>query len=265
MANPSSEKFSSINSESILIPEGDSNIGLYVKPSYGHNEDITGYVLTALDNNGNVFWDKVEATIIIGDETLEDLANFGVVVSLTTIETSDTIPVVDTKNNLKETNVKILSNGDLNTPNKIQVTDTTQSTSSSTGCVTLSGGLGVLGAIITDDIVHASEFMTLSDKNFKTDIKALPLSDYTDVVNQIRPVSYKIKKDEKDKKDERIKYGIIAQEIPKEIKDIVTTVGIGNGDKTRLSVDYQSLIPILINTIQSLHKRISKLENGNLK
>jgi len=50
--------------------------------------------------------------------------------------------------------------------------------------------------------------------------------------------------------------GVIAQEIQKELPFLVSTNGNGN-----LAVKYQSLIPLLIEAVKQLSKRVTELES----
>jgi hypothetical protein len=95
--------------------------------------------------------------------------------------------------------------------------------------------------------LSATIFTSLSDISLKTDI--VPLSNSTEVINNISPVEY-IWKDSGKKS-----YGVIAQELEKVLPDLVAEV---NNVKT---VEYQSLIAFLIGAVKEMSDRLDKLEN----
>lgn len=95
--------------------------------------------------------------------------------------------------------------------------------------------------------LSATIFTSLSDISLKTNI--IPLSNSTEVINNISPVEY-IWKDSGKKS-----YGVIAQELEKVLPDLVAEV---NEVKT---VEYQSLIAFLIGAVKEMSDRLDKLEN----
>jgi hypothetical protein len=95
--------------------------------------------------------------------------------------------------------------------------------------------------------VYTEHLYLTSDKRKKKDIE--PLEHGLDEVMRMNPVKYKFKgSNEK-------QIGLIAQELNEVTPEIVN-----KKDKNNLSVQYHSLIPVLINAIQEQQKTIKKLE-----
>jgi|TARA_R110002073_G_scaffold4034_5_gene27062 hypothetical protein len=90
-----------------------------------------------------------------------------------------------------------------------------------------------------------------SDLNLKTDLKSL--ENALEVVENINGYMFEWKTD--DHKNGTIDLGVIAQEVEKELPFLVSTNGNGH-----LSVKYQSLIPLLIEAIKQLNKKVKDLE-----
>lgn len=95
--------------------------------------------------------------------------------------------------------------------------------------------------------VNATGFNTLSDIRLKGDI--LDLENSLEKILAISGKSYFFKNNK-----ERREFGFIAQEVEKVIPEIVH----GEGIKT---INYQSVIPILVEAIKTLSKRIEDLES----
>jgi hypothetical protein len=58
------------------------------------------------------------------------------------------------------------------------------------------------------------------------------------------------------KKNGKQKIGVLAQDIQKVFPELVTT-----DDKDMLAVNYQGLVPVLINALKEQDNKISRLEN----
>jgi hypothetical protein len=89
-----------------------------------------------------------------------------------------------------------------------------------------------------------------SSVRYKENIKNLDIS--TDLINQLRPVTFNYKEDE----DPRVCYGLIAEEVDKIIPDLVDR----DPDGTIQTIRYKEMIPMLLNEIQKLNKRVCELE-----
>jgi hypothetical protein len=98
--------------------------------------------------------------------------------------------------------------------------------------------------------ISALTFTSTSDYRVKKNINPLLLEDYS--VNNLKPVTFKFKKDNKES------IGLIAHEVQEYYPFLVE--GEKDGDKTQ-SVNYIGLIGVLIKEIQELKKRVLNLEN----
>ncbi|MDR0714259.1 MAG: tail fiber domain-containing protein [Bacteroidales bacterium] len=136
---------------------------------------------------------------------------------------------------------------------------------------------------VNGDIHYTGSIFSSSDVRLKKDITELSSS--MKKLSQLRAVSYQFKEEDlslraearsavqdtgivvitdlrkylalEEKKDaDRLHIGFIAQEFKEIYPELVR-----ENDKGMLSIDYLSLIPILVQTIQELNKRIEVLEN----
>ncbi len=112
------------------------------------------------------------------------------------------------------------------------------------------------GGLATWDInaasLHYSGLSQRSDRRLKTDITSLDQA-AVETLMKLRPVSYHWK----DKRDAKLHYGFIAQEVQAVIPDLVDT---GTDAQHTLSMSYQDLTSFLVKATQDL-----KSENDQLK
>lgn len=94
--------------------------------------------------------------------------------------------------------------------------------------------------------LNSTNFNSLSDVNFKENIEKI--EDSVAIINQLEGVSFNWK-DNGNKS-----YGLIAQELEKVLPELVSE---NDGVK---SVNYDGLIPFLINAVKELSLRVEKLE-----
>ncbi len=99
--------------------------------------------------------------------------------------------------------------------------------------------------------VLANRYLTASDKRLKKDIKQL--SDCSNIISKLNSKSY-YKNTTKDKKNQ-IEFGLIAQEVENVIPEIVNKV---EGDEGVYSIDYQSLLPLIVETMKEQQILINK-------
>ena len=133
---------------------------------------------------------------------------------------------------------------------QVQFENTTDSTSKTTGAVTIGGGLGVNNTINAggDVIAYAS-----SDERLKDNIK--PIENPLEVISQIsgNTFDWNIEKQNiYNGKD----YGVIAQEIQKVMPELVDT-----RDNGYLAVKYDKIVPLLIESIKELKREIEELKS----
>ena len=136
------------------------------------------------------------------------------------------------------------------TDQAVQFENTTDSTSKTTGAVTIGGGLGVNNTINAggDVIAYAS-----SDERLKDNIQ--PIEGALDKVSQISGNTF----DWNEEKQNIYKgkdYGVIAQEIQKVMPELVDT-----RDSGYLAVKYDKIVPLLIESIKELKKEIEELKS----
>ena len=139
---------------------------------------------------------------------------------------------------------------ELRTSNNIDVNSTTQSTSKTTGCVQIAGGVGIAKTLnVGEDVVAFAS----SDERYKDLITPIEnpnekiklLSGNTFIWNDKHEV-FKGKKD----------IGIIAQEVEKVFPEIVDT-----RDDGYKAVKYEKLVALLIESNKELIKRVEELES----
>jgi hypothetical protein len=125
------------------------------------------------------------------------------------------------------------------------------------------------GNVEVDGNVHASGTVTWSDRNLKQNIQ--PLNKGLDAVMALRPKTYELKPGVSKSKNQGTRYGLIAQDVQPVLPELVKSIermGKTSSGKldakaprsTVLAVDYEGLIPVLINAIQEQEKRIEALE-----
>jgi len=99
--------------------------------------------------------------------------------------------------------------------------------------------------------IHATEDVIVlfsSDSTLKEDINCISSEGAKEMIKKLRPVFFKWNKKAKevnDKRDDRVKMGLLAQEVEKVIPSIVYTT-----DKGYKSIDYIQLISLLIAAIK---------------
>ena len=102
----------------------------------------------------------------------------------------------------------------------------------------------------------AGAYVNGSDERLKEDIK--PLASATDVLMQLRPVTFKYK--ESYSRDQSIQPGFIAQELQEAMAGQVYLDGVVQQGPEYLNVAYQGLIPVLTKALQEALAKIDTLE-----
>lgn len=112
---------------------------------------------------------------------------------------------------------------------------------------------------ITSGVFRASSdivaYFSFSDKRLKENIK--PTNYGLNELLELNPVEFKWK--EKEGKE----IGLIAQEVEEVVPEVIKENKRINDDTLYKQVDYEKLVPVLINSIKELNERIKQLENGN--
>ena len=101
------------------------------------------------------------------------------------------------------------------------------------------------GNVVSSGIVTAQDFDSLSDINYKTNIKTA--ENALEIVDSLRGVSFDWKETGKSS------YGVIAQELEKVLPELVH----GENPKT---VNYNGIIGVLIEAIKDLKKEVEELK-----
>ena len=114
---------------------------------------------------------------------------------------------------------------------------------------------------ITSGVFRASSdivaYYSFSDIRLKENIK--PTNYGLNELLKLNPVEFKWK--EKDGKE----IGLIAQEVEEIVPEVIKENKRINDDTLYKQVDYEKLVPVLINSIKELNERIKKLEDGSTK
>jgi hypothetical protein len=124
---------------------------------------------------------------------------------------------------------------------------------------------------ITGSIWYATNLVTSSDENLKTNITSLKAVENKGNFFALNPVKYNLKQLEIISKDsitvkeyydkdsdffKKAKYGFIAQDLKELYPDLVF-----EGADGILGIDYIGLIPIIVNTMQEQQRKIRELED----
>ena len=105
------------------------------------------------------------------------------------------------------------------------------------------------------DNVYADDYVTVSDRRQKKNIKTLSLG--MNILTNINTYKYVYKNDE----DNEEHFGFMAQELQEIIPELVTT---GDDKNKTMGVSYSELIPILVNALKEQDAKIERLENAVL-
>jgi len=127
-------------------------------------------------------------------------------------------------------------------------TGTTNATSSITGSIITAGGIGIAKDVYISGNCYATEYFTTSDERLKVEISRINQDDLKNLAN-ISGYSYFLEN------DSDLKYGFLAGELEDNgLDNLVNTT-----DKFK-RINYQSFIPLLLEKIKTLEKRITDLE-----
>jgi len=137
----------------------------------------------------------------------------------------------------------------LGTAGVLNITNTTESTSVSTGSVIIDGGVGIDKNIFCGGDVSAVEFLTTSDAELKKDVRTI--QDPLRLLDLIDPIEYRLNFTN----DDTLHYGVLAQDLQEQgLNNLVKQTG------DHLSVNYNDLIGILLGSVQQLQNEIKELK-----
>lgn len=110
---------------------------------------------------------------------------------------------------------------------------------------------------IPGDLYVNGSFVNPSDLTIKENIKILP-NHLSDNIDYLKVVQFNFKDDE----NKKIHYGFIAQEVSRQLPELVTTIPKKEGDVIHdiLAVNYLEIIPLLVARIQKMQKEIDELK-----
>ena len=144
------------------------------------------------------------------------------------------------------------------------ITDTTDSTSSNTGALVVSGGIGIGSNVYCDGVISAVNHVCISDRYAKENIE--PIVDAKRIIMGLNPVKYRLKC------NKRNTFGVIAQELLEipELRDLVYSNE--SSGRSTFGVEYNGLFGLLLKSNQELiikqeklEQRIDRLEKINLE
>ena len=101
------------------------------------------------------------------------------------------------------------------------------------------------------DNVYADDYVTVSDRREKRNIKTLNLG--MNIITKINTYKYVYKNDNNNEEH----FGFMAQELQKIVPELVA---IGNDENKTLGISYSELIPILVNALKEQDDKIDNLE-----
>ena len=101
------------------------------------------------------------------------------------------------------------------------------------------------------DNVYADDYVTVSDRREKKNIKTLNLG--MNIITKINTYKYVYKNDNNNEEH----FGFMAQELQKIVPELVA---IGNDENKTLGISYSELIPILVNALKEQDDKIDNLE-----
>jgi hypothetical protein len=139
----------------------------------------------------------------------------------------------------------------------IKVTNTTASSSYTTGAVIVSGGVGVSGAMYVQNALYCGSDITAwysSDSRLKDNVK--PIEGALDKISKIGGYEFDWNATAKEQFPDRETHdiGVIAQEIQAVQPEVVV-----ERDNGYLAVNYEKLVPLLIQGIKELQEEVKAL------
>lgn len=147
--------------------------------------------------------------------------------------------------NLSVTGTNSYFTSNLTVSSIVSMTNTTAASSTTTGALRVTGGVGIGGSLYAAVITSSGDVTAYSDERLKTEIKTI--EDALEKVKKLRGVNFL--------KDGKYGTGVIAQEIQNVIPEVVNDSG------EYLSVAYGNLIGLLIEAIKELSDKVDFLEN----
>ena len=228
----------------VRFGDGDTNYALIKAPA----ALVGNYTLTLpvddgsannvlkTDGSGVLSWGATG--LAVTNRTAADNSTYYITMSDGTSGTEDTLSVADSNR------LQFVPNPGLLTVNSIAVQSTTVSSSTSSGALVVSGGLGVGGQLTAVDIVETSSIA------LKENIE--PIANGLESILALRGVTYNRKANE----NNDLESGLIAEWTEEVIPEIVTR----DQDNNVVGIKYTKLTAYLIEAIKSLKQEIDILK-----
>ena len=219
-----------------------SYLGTVAAASYQLNSTLAANVAVLTANNANNLGGVAPTSYVntAGSYTLSGNLTF----SGANLSVSGTNSYFTSNVTITGTTSSISSN--LSVSSIVSMTNTTAASSTTTGALKVSGGVGIGGSLYAAVITSSGDVTAFSDRRLKTEIKTI--EDALEKVKRLRGVNFT--------KDDKYSIGVIAQEVQDIIPEVVNT------DGEYLSVAYGNLVGLLIEAIKELSAKVDRLENN---
>lgn len=150
------------------------------------------------------------------------------------------------------------------TTNIIRILNTTNTVSTSTGAVQIAGGLAVGKDIYSAGNVYVigQVYSSYSDRRLKTGIE--PITGAVDKIMQLNGMTYvpnTLAKSLGFNSDQRLA-GVFADEVECVLPEAVASVAVNNNENYK-TVQYEKIVPLLIEAIKEQQIEIEKLKSNN--
>jgi len=222
-----------------IAPPSPTNGDLWYSPEYART--FVWYDEVVLGIGSTAVWVDA-APFNVNLSQLDDLqVNSLVVVNHTDLNTLDVsgISTLSSLNVTNNTTSGTLNVSGISTLSSLNVTNNTTS-----GTLNVSG-ISTLGGVVSSGIITAVDFNSTSDENLKYNVETVDHA--LDTVSSLRGVKFQWKE------DDRVSYGVIAQELEVVLPDLVSSGDI----KT---VNYNGIIGVLIEAVKELKAEIEDLK-----
>lgn len=225
---------------------------------FSGNMDVTGGVDIDADNAALTIGASQDISIIhdgtgssltsiTGDFTLDNTAATGATIMMLGTDTSATSFQVQNNSGVAGFTMGGDRTGTFS--GRVDIDDTTQSTSSSTGALVVDGGVGIAKDVFCAGSMTAIDFQATSDQNLKQDIEEIDSA--LNKLDSIHAFQYRFNFIE----DDHLRYGVMAQEL--EANGLGHMVAEDeNGNKR---VDYNNLVGLLIGSVKELKEQVDSL------
>jgi len=187
------------------------------------------------DASGNLFFEAASLPVV--DRTAADNNTYYITMSTATSGTQSSISTAGTR-------LQFVPNPGRLSTNELRVTSTTASSSTSSGALVVSGGLGVGGQLTAVDIVETSSIA------LKENIE--PITNGLESILALKGVTYNRKADENKEQES----GLIAEWTEEVIPELVTRDA--NGEV--VGIKYTKLTAYLIEAVKTLKAEIDQLK-----